>query len=403
MTVTPDHQSYLLPPKEIRRRVAALQAALRVQDIGCAWIQYPADRLYFTGTVQDGVLLVPAQGEAVLYARKSLSRAEAEAGLTVEPFAGRKGLLKAVQSHLNGTDRVGLALDVTPAAVFVQLQTALPGVEIGDITQPLRMVKAVKSPWEVEQIRQAARQAEPLFAAVPGLIKPGMREVDLSAEAERLLRIHGHAGTIRVRMSPDPMGLLTVASGDSALYPTAFNGPVGSRGMYPVTALGAGTKVLAPGETVTLDVVTAHNGYHADQTRVFFIGDNPPKDVLDAHRFCLNVLDKLAQEIRPGRVAMDVFKTVWDWAEAQGPPPGFMGAGENQVRFFAHGIGTELDELPVIADRVNLMLEPGNVLAVEPKAFLPGVGGVGVESTIVVTKTGCENLCSTTANLVCVS
>ena len=402
MTVTPDHQSYLVPREEIRRRVAKMQAALQAQDLGCVWIQYPADRLYFTGTLQDGVLLIPAQGEAVLFARKSLSRAEVEAGVAIQPFPGRKGLLKALASCLNESRRVGLALDVTPAAVYALIQGALNPVEIKDITLALRMVKAVKSPWEIDQIRQAARQAEPLFAAIPDLAKPGMREVDLSAEAERLLRLAGHAGTIRVRMSPDPMGLLTVASGDAALYPTAFDGPVGGRGVYPVTGLGAGTKVLAAGETVIFDVVTAHNGYHADQTRVFYLGANPPQDVLDAHRFCLNVLDKLAQEIRPGRVAMDVFKTVWAWAEDQGLPPGFMGAGENQVRFFAHGIGTELDELPVIADRLDMVLEKGNVLAMEPKAFLPGVGGVGAESTFVVTERGCENLCSTSANLVCI-
>ena len=69
-----------------------------------------------------------------------------------------------------------------------------------------------------------------------------------------------------------------------------------------------------------------------------------------------------------------------------------MGAGENQVSFVAHGVGLELDELPVIAKRFDDPLEPGVVLAVEPKVFYPGLGGAGVENTYVITETGCERL-----------
>ena len=402
MPVTPHHQPFLVPHSDIKHRISALQDLLTLQHMGCAWIQYPADRLYFTGTVQDGVLLVPAIGEPVLFARQSLSRAEAEAGVTVQPFPGRKGLIKAARHMLKARERIGFSFDVTPSSVYAMLQALLPEAEIADITLPVKMIKAVKSNWEVEQIRQATRQVELLFSELPAMIRPGMREIDLSAEAEAFLRRQGHAGTIRVRMSPDPMGLLTVASGDSALYPTAFDGPVGGSGMYPVTGLGASEKTLKTGETVMLDVVSTYNGYHADHTRAFYLGDHLPDAVRNAHQFCLDALQRVVDAARPGAIAMDIFNDVWTWAEAQGLPSGFMGAGENRVKFFAHGIGTELDEFPVIADRLDMPLQPGNVLAIEPKAFLPGVGGVGTESTFLVTEKGCENLCATTAELLCI-
>ena len=69
-----------------------------------------------------------------------------------------------------------------------------------------------------------------------------------------------------------------------------------------------------------------------------------------------------------------------------------MGAGENQVRFVAHSVGLELDETPVIAPKFDSPLEPGVVLAVEPKVFYPGLGGVGVENTYLVTDSACERL-----------
>ena len=69
-----------------------------------------------------------------------------------------------------------------------------------------------------------------------------------------------------------------------------------------------------------------------------------------------------------------------------------MGHGENRVRFFGHGVGLELDELPVLAAKIDLRLAEGSVLAVEPKAFLAGIGPVGVENTYVVREAGCESL-----------
>jgi Xaa-Pro aminopeptidase len=70
----------------------------------------------------------------------------------------------------------------------------------------------------------------------------------------------------------------------------------------------------------------------------------------------------------------------------------FMGWGENRVGFLGHGIGIDLDELPVLAQGFDAPLEAGNVVAVEPKVFLGETGSVGVENTYVVTEHGCRNL-----------
>jgi len=61
-----------------------------------------------------------------------------------------------------------------------------------------------------------------------------------------------------------------------------------------------------------------------------------------------------------------------------------MGAGENQVKFVAHSVGLELDEIPVIAPKYDVPFESGTVMAVEPKIFFPGVGGIGTENTYLI-------------------
>ena len=70
----------------------------------------------------------------------------------------------------------------------------------------------------------------------------------------------------------------------------------------------------------------------------------------------------------------------------------FMGAGDNHLRFIGHGVGLELDELPVLAPNSTLQLKPGMTLAIEPKIFFPERGGVGIENMYLITEAGFEKL-----------
>ena len=61
-----------------------------------------------------------------------------------------------------------------------------------------------------------------------------------------------------------------------------------------------------------------------------------------------------------------------------------------QAGFIGHGVGIEVNEWPVIAPRSRHIIEKGNVIAIEPKFVIPGVGAVGIENTYVVTEEGLE-------------
>jgi len=182
-------------------------------------------------------------------------------------------------------------------------------------------------------------------------------------------------------------------SGDVALYPTNFNGCVGGEGPYPASPSTGGWEVLAPRTTVMFDIVTSYNGYQADTTRSFYLGDSIPAEVAAAHDYCVDVLREIEQRMKPGSVCSEIYRDVRSLVEQRGEPEGFMGFGDNRIKFFGHGVGLDLDEMPVIADRIHVTLEPGMILAVEPKAFLPGHGPVGVENTYVITGDGCESFC----------
>jgi Xaa-Pro dipeptidase len=397
------HQSHLVPPEEIGGRIAGLQDQLRSRGLALAWIDHLTDRYYFTGSIQEGTLLVPAAGEAEFHVRKSVRRAQSESPLNVVPFAGRAALIARAQALLAPGGGLGIALDVMPAPGYLWLADKLSAAgKLTDISLDIRMMKSVKSDWEIAQIREAAAQATIVLLEVPRLLRPGITEIELSAMIEERLRRLGHPGTLRIRRPGMELGMIYAVSGDGGLYPTNFDGPDGAEGLFPGTASGSGWKTIEPGETVMVDMVSSFNGYQADTTRVFYMGSTLPDEVARAHGFCLDILARLESQLRPGGVCARIYEETLAWGEAAGPAPGFMGFEENRVKFFGHGVGLDLDEFPILAAKIDVEIKPGMIVAMEPKAFLKGIGPVGVENTYLVTADGCESLCPVTREIVCV-
>ena len=140
-------------------------------------------------------------------------------------------------------------------------------------------------------------------------------------------------------------------------------------------------------------------GYLCDVTRIFIIG-NPAEEIVDAYDKCLRVQEYIASHLVPGTIPSQLFREASAVAESLGLKENFMGYGANQVAFLGHGVGLEVDEWPVLAPRFDDPLEEGTVLAVEPKAYLKGIGGVGIENTFHVTSHGGRRLCGTPDDLI---
>ena len=82
--IPPENQSSFLVPKvEVRQRLTALREVMRSENLELLWIEHLTDRYYLTGSIQNGVLLVPVEQEAVFFVRKSVRRAEVESSVGV--------------------------------------------------------------------------------------------------------------------------------------------------------------------------------------------------------------------------------------------------------------------------------------------------------------------------------
>jgi Xaa-Pro aminopeptidase len=230
-----------------------------------------------------------------------------------------------------------------------------------------------------------------MFLDIPSQLREGLPEFELAARIEYVLRMAGHQGLIRVRRFNMEMHYGAVSFGETAAYPHAFDGPVGIRGLYPAASTMGSRRVLKRNEPVMIDVCGGYAGYIADGSRTYSLGA-VSQQMRDTYERIIEVNDWIEDQLRPGNVPSQIYQEIVDRIAKTSFAAHFMGAGENQVRFVAHSVGLELDETPVIAPKFDTPLEAGVVLAVEPKVFYPGFGGVGVENTYVITEGECERL-----------
>ncbi len=120
-----------------------------------------------------------------------------------------------------------------------------------------------------------------------------------------------------------------------------------------------------------------------DQARTFFLGE-PPEKFQRIHEKALDIQNRVVSAGRPGTRAEDLYDLAVGIAREAGLAEVFLGYPQ-PVAFVGHGVGLELDELPVLGRRSPHVLEPGMVIAIEPKFILPGEGLAGIENTFVVT------------------
>ncbi|MFP4387370.1 MAG: M24 family metallopeptidase [Desulfococcaceae bacterium] len=384
-----------VPAPELGRRIGAFQDRLRADGIDGALILQKADLFYLSGTAQDGILYVPADGAPLLMIRKSLERAQGESLLPeVRPLTGTGDLLREMEARSFPFPKVlGLEMDVLPAALYLGFQRRFPGARLVGVSSRLRAVRAVKSPYELGRLREAGRRADQVLAQVAEHIRPGVTELALAGRVEALARELGHPGLVRMRRWGSEIFYGHLMAGETAARPSFLASPTGGAGTGPATPQSAGLRPIGPGEPILVDYVFVWEGYIADQTRVFVLGE-PPDDLLRAHDAMREVQSALQGAARPGAVAGDLYEMAVAEAERLGFGEYFMGSGDDRISFVGHGVGLELDEFPFIARGQTQALEAGMVIALEPKQILPGRGVVGIENTHVV---GPEGLTPLTA------
>ncbi|GFO59418.1 peptidase M24 [Geomonas silvestris] len=379
----------MLEKAESLRRIERLRGELRTQGLDAAVFIYPIDVYYYAGTRQNSLLLIPCEGEPLLLVRKSLSRARLEATIDdIRPFPSSKEFGAVLGGNLK---KVGFTFDVVPVQQYQFYQKLFAGCEFLDVSSLNREVRSVKSPWELERMRESGRRLGQVFQQVPSFLKAGLRELDLAAEFEYRLRKAGGEGYVRMRAFNQELFMGLALSGASAVMPGFFDGAVTGRGLSAASPHGASQASLVAGSPVFMDYTGVFDGYIVDMTRVFSIGKLPGQ-LMKAFEVSLAIQSYLVERLKPGAICEELFGAAARLAEEAGLGSCFMGAPGENARFVGHGVGLELDEFPVLAQGFKVPLKAGQTIAIEPKFVFPGQGVIGIENTFAVGEAGGEKI-----------
>jgi Xaa-Pro aminopeptidase len=282
-----------------------------------------------------------------------------------------------------------MELDVLPVNLYRNYQRTFEECHLVDVSHLVRLVRATKSTYEINMIRQAAQLSDAVAAQVPALLREGITELELAGLVEAEARKRGHQGVVRMRLWGSEMFYGHLLAGPSGAVPSFLSSPTGGTGASPAVAQGPGFRPIQAHEPVLVDYVFALNGYYSDHARIFSIGELPD-DLMAAHAAMIELQNLIKQEAKPGVPCGAIYDLALEWTRSRGYDEHFMGVGKERIRFVGHGVGIELDEYPFLAAGQGLELQTGMTLALEPKLIFPEKGVVGVENTHVVTDNGLE-------------
>ena len=383
----------ITPKSELDARLDILRRKLNEKKIDGALIVQNSDLFYFAGTIQQAHLYVPKDDDPVLLVRKSLNRAQIESSITnILPLKSAKDLPARLKYNgLKLPATLAMELDVLPVNLYFYYQSVFPKAKIRDISHEIRMIRAVKSEYEIDRIRASACLADQVATKVPEYLTPGITEIALAAKIESFARSLGHQGIIRMRLFGMEIFYGHIMAGSTAAKESYLASPTGGAALTPAVAQGPSQRPIMANEPILVDIAFANEGYIADHTRIYSIG-TLSEELLSAHQSMLDIQAVLEEETRSGVISENVYALARHLAKSKGYEEYFMGAGKNAVRFVGHGIGVELDEYPFLAKGQKQRLETNMVIALEPKLIFPEKGVVGIENSFRITPAGLERL-----------
>ncbi len=377
------------PEQEIKNRILTLKQKMGIDNIEAVFLTHKPDIFYFSGTSQDCYLYIHIDHEPVLFVKRYIPRAKKESSIKkIFQINSITEITKRIEDlHQNLPKTCGLAFDVVPVRDFHFYQDLFNSTCFVDCTHIINACRQIKSVYEIEQIKKAARLSEKTFFYIQENIRSGISEMEFCSIYENFARQLGHSGTLltrHYRAEGFPFHLLSGKSGGIA---GAIDTPCCGVGTSIAHPFGAGAKLIQKNEPIFIDFGTILNGYHMDETRMFVLGAMDPR-AMEASKVSIEILYELLSMMKPGVIMGDIFEKSVQLATHNGYEEQFLGIPGVKSIFIGHGIGIELVENPIISKGKQDILKPGMVFAVEPKFNFKDEFAAGVESVIQITKEG---------------
>ena len=258
-------------------------------------------------------------------------------------------------------EKVGIAgASAVPYHMMLKLQEIYGAENIIDVDEEMSMLRAVKSENEIEVIRYAYKIAQAGMDKVAEIIRPGMTEREIAAEAEYVMR----------KMGSEGMGIDTmVASGKDHTMPI----------LARITA-----REVKDGDLVVVTLAPRYQGYHGAVARPFFIGKQSDT-IMNVFELVKQAQEQTAAKLRPGVTAKEVDETSREVLNNAG-------IGNHFVYTGVHSTGVIEFEAPILASKSDVVIEKNMVYSIDIPIFITEWGGMRLENGYLITENGPEPL-----------
>ncbi len=344
----------------LKKRLKNLQQHLERLGVDGCIIQSPIDLYYLTGLSLSLGSLILSKEECRLFVDGRYIQVALEKSPVRAVMSDKKNIHLFLKKH--PAKKVAFDSQHTPYANYEKVKQLFPGSELAAVENILRDLRLIKDSEELEAMRKSAKLLWKGFQALKKKIKAGITETDLALEFEIFCRKQGAE-----KLAFDPI----IAFGPNSAMPHYHPHKVR----------------LKKGQIVLIDIGVTLDSYRSDMTRTLFFGTPDPllkkwwKIVKESHDAALKICKsgvKLGELDKAARKVM-----------AKEGVEGYY------LHSLGHGIGLETHEYPRIkvdGEDKELILKEGMVITVEPGLYMAGKGGIRYEDTVIVTKSGYENL-----------
>ena len=380
---------------ELELKWRRIQQAMRQEEADGCLLTMNMNLYYVSGQVFNGYFYLPAEGRPYWFVKR-LTVPETNQVHVIRKPEQMPELFRDL--NLAMPRKLLLEEDELSYNECIRLQHVFRAEATGNASALIRHIRMIKTPWEIEQMRISARRHEAVYREIPACYRPGMRDVELQIEIEKRMRMHGSLGYFRAFGSNMDIFMGSLLAGENAGEPSPFDFALGGKGIHASGPLGANWTLLREGTTVMADMSGNYTAYQTDMTRVFSIGKLPDR-AYRVHRVALEIQARMERTAKPGVSCAELYRDALAMAGQEGLKDCFMGT-HLQAKFVGHGVGLEINELPVLTTRSKDILQPGMTFAFEPKFVLAGIGAVGIENTFLVTDSGVEKMTLLDENII---
>ncbi len=343
-----------------QKRIESFQKYMEEKGLDAFFVEDAVNIFYLTGLkMSAGQLLIHKEGSKLFVDARYFERASKESPIPTA-LCQSFSLLEALEEHAGDVKTLGFNSESLSYQRYLDLSKSAPLLTFIACQNPVKnILRVVKEREELDLMRKAADFGCEGFDFACSLLKEGITELEVASQLEIFWKKKGVSKT-----SFDPI----VAFGKNSAIPHHETGETR----------------LKKGDAVLFDIGVMYKHYCSDMTRVVFFGATDP--VMEKIYYIVKSAQELALELcKAGVTPAELDKAARGYIEEKG-------YGKQFTHRLGHGVGLEIHEAPNVREGVDLPLEPGMVITIEPGIYVNNLGGVRIENSIVVTENGYENL-----------